>query len=178
MKIYSLRTTVDNPDAIVDFSGSADRIADYFIHNRGDGKFLQHSPLRAVAQSGYTPDALEGTDFVAASLRIPLFSSRFVEALAPMLKDEVQFHPCTVTSADREVEFHAAKILMFLDLLQSSQPRPSLGRPLLGAKYREEFDRAFLMARDTTSRARYVVSQPLRDAVEREGLRVGFAEPV
>jgi len=56
MKLYRMRTTVNHPEAMVDFEKNAGEIFAFFIMNTGDEQKIYKRKLNFVAQSGYTLD--------------------------------------------------------------------------------------------------------------------------
>lgn len=181
MTVYALRTTVQNEEAIIDFSGDTRAIADVFIHGRRDLASLS-GPLRAVAQAGYTAANLPTTDFIAASQRVPVFSKRFVETLGDALASDLEFAPCVIECEGQPFEAYAGRIRQSLSLVDASRSEyrklVSGGTTLLKAVYRSTFDAEFLIARDTESRARYVASERFKTLCEAQGLRIEFGQPV
>ena len=52
MKIYEIRSILRKRETIIMFKGKGnnDRLLDFFILNQGDGRFLQYTRLRGIAQ--------------------------------------------------------------------------------------------------------------------------------
>jgi hypothetical protein len=96
MPLYYLWTTINDEYAIVDFKDSQHRLANFFIGNQGDGKFLTYTTPAGIAQEGDTRENIGHTDYIASSISIPIFSPTFVDKLGQQLQEELSFHPCIV----------------------------------------------------------------------------------
>jgi hypothetical protein len=181
MNVFSPRTTVQDEEAIVDFSGDVKTISDCLIHGRVDPSKLS-LPLRTVAQRGYTVASLAATDLIAASIRVPIFSNRFVDVMGEALSGEMEFIACGVECEGRIVECFAGHILRELPLVDASKSEfrklISGGSMLLRAVYHSSFDSEFLIARDVESKARFVVSERFKSLCEANALNIEFGKPV
>ena len=180
MQIYSIRTTVQSEQAIIDFA-EGDAVSSCFIYDRADLNTLA-APLRAVAQRGYTPANIGTTDYISASIKVPVFSLRFHDVLGERLSEELEFFPCTVACQNVSFEFLAAKTLKALPLVDpdKSQYRTlaSGASILLRAVYRDSIDEDFLICRDTESRGRLIVSEQFRKLCASYSLDIEFGTPV
>ncbi len=175
-------TTVNHPLAIVDFKDGADRIFDYFILNKGDGKFLDFTKPVAIAQSGYNKKNITTTDFLKASIGVPVFSASFKEKMEAELKDDLEFVECTVNCQGESFTFYAGKINTHIDLVDKEKSAYRTltdgSSRLMRAVYREEFAQSFLIARDAEIKAKNVVSEDFKKLVEERGLKIGFLPAV
>lgn len=181
MNVFSVRTTVQSEEAIVDFLGDVKAISDCLIHGRTEASKLG-LPLRAVAQRGYTVANLATTDLIAASIRVPVFSPRFANVMGEALSQEMEFIPCGVECEGQTIECFAGRILKELPLVDASKSEfrklASGGSMLLRAVYHTSFDVDFLIARDVESRVRFVVSERFKSLCTAKALQVEFGRPV
>ncbi|WP_321808485.1 hypothetical protein [Burkholderia sp. BCC1993] len=181
MNIYSIRTTVQSEFAIVDFSRDPKGISNYFIHGRGDLRDLS-IPLKAVAQSGYTKSNIQATDYIAASIRVPIFSTRFQDVLGEKFSGELEFVPCVIACDGQPFQFSAGRILRSLPLIdtEKSQYRKlaSGASLLLRAVYRSEIESKFFICRDNDSHGRFVVSEAFKTLCEAHDFSIEFGSPV
>ncbi|MGK6353391.1 imm11 family protein [Parapedobacter sp. DT-150] len=175
---FNLATTVNHPLAVVDFKDGSSRLFDYFVLDKGDGRFLDFAKPTAIAQSGYTKRNITSTDFVKASIGIPIFSVDFKDKLEAELKDDLLFFECTVNCQGEAFPFYAGKVLRYISLIdrERSTFRTLSDGSSLPAKavYREDIPEPFLVARDTDFPSRFAVSTVFRKLVEAHGLKVGF----
>lgn len=182
MKVYNLLTTVNHSLAIIDVKDGSGRIFDYFILNEGDGRFLDFTRPVAIAQSGYTPSNITGTDFINASIGIPVFSARFKEQMEEELRNDLQFVECTVKCQNQDFVFYMGKITTFVDLVDRDRSAyytlTDGTRELTEAVYLEEFEQPFLIARDKEDSSRSVVSETFKKLVEDKNLRINFIPAV
>jgi hypothetical protein len=181
MKIYSVRTTVQSEEAIVDFSREVDTVSGYLIHGRGSLASM-NLPLQAIAQAGYTRSNITTTDYITASIRVPIFSTRFCDALGERLSGELEFIPCIVECEGQAFEFHAGRVLKSLPLVDTEKSEyrklASGSSLLMRAVYRTSFESSFLISRDVGSRARFVVSEEFKALCEVNALNIEFGLPV
>lgn len=182
MKLYSLLTTVNHPEAMVDLKDGSNRIFDCFVTGARPCDFLKYTKPTGVAQSGYTRENIAGTDFLQASIGVPIFSETFRQKLGATLADELELHECQIVVGREELTFHLGRVKVLADLIDRARSRfRSLtdGTPVLtGAVYREEPGADFFIARDAVNRERYVVGEKFKALAESEGLRINFGEPV
>ena len=133
----------------------------------------------ARAQGGLSAQLIENADYLAASVRIPIFSAAFVAATGAELDQDLEFHRCVVRCGDREYDdFSVARVKTILPLIDEarSRHRPAAGDgpPILTEPfYREEYADRFLIARDARFRT-LVCSPRLVKLVQSHKLRVRF----
>ena len=110
MKIYEIRSILRKRETIIMFKGKGnnDRLLDFFILNQGDGRFLQYTRLRGIAQCDMKENDLERCDFLHSFLPCPIFSQRFVEKMSSILKDVVTFYPIDIYCGDKSKMFFIA----------------------------------------------------------------------
>jgi hypothetical protein len=179
---YRLESTVVADGDVVDLHNPNGRISSFFIWDRGDDKSLAYAKPRAEAQELIRlRDVLE-TDYLRASIGVPLFSYKARTVLAGALPGEIRFYDCTVRCDDSELPFFLGKVLRYLPLVDEERSRfrtlAAGQRVLSQAVYRTDAGPDFAIARDAEFRERLVVSQRFVDLCHDEGLNVGFAEPV
>ncbi|WP_175030457.1 hypothetical protein [Burkholderia lata] len=180
MKIYALRTTVQDEEAIVDFADSG-AVSSCLIYGRDNPAGLA-VPLMAVAQHGYTRTNIVTTDYVSASVRIPIFSIRFRDLLGKRLSQELEFIPCLIKCENDSFPFFAGRTLKTLPLVdpgKSQYRKLASGTSiLLKAAYRDPPETGFLICRDVESRGRFVVSDEFRKLCGLYSLNIEFGAPV
>lgn len=179
MPVFTLYTTVNHSLAIADIKDGSGRIFNYFIPGEGDGKFLQFARPLAIAQSGYTPATILTTDYINASIGIPIFSQPFKDALEADLANDLELIACTIKCRDQELTYYMGKIktrLALVDEARSQYRQLTDGTPVLTkAVYYENFEQPFFIARDNKHPERWVVSEAFKQLVEGKGLKVGFS---
>lgn len=182
MKLYSLLTTVNHPEAMVDLRDGSNRIFNCFVTGSGSCDFLKFTTPVGVAQEGYTSGNIVGTDFLQASIGVPVFSETFKRKVGTTLSGELELHECKIIAGQKEFTFHLGRIKVLADLIDRARSRFRTlhdGTPLLsGAVYREGLGADFFIARDALNRERHVVSERFKALAESEGLRINFGEPV
>lgn len=182
MKLYSLLTTVNHPEAMVDLKDGANRIFNCFVAANGPCDFLKFTKPVGVAQEGYTSENIVGTDFLQASIGVPIFSETFKQKLGATLSDELELHECQIVAGREEFTFHLGRVKALADLIDRARSRFRTlhnGTPILSkAVYREGLGADFYIARDAVNKESYVVSEKFKALAESEGLRINFGEPV
>ena len=180
--VYNLECELDHPANRVDFKSSRDRVVDYFVYRKGDGKFLSFVTLLAVAQEGHTHATLAETDYVEGSGGIPLFSERFVDNVGNAIDTDVKFHKCIVECRGRNFQFLAGQTLQtreLVDVTRSSYHTLTDGSQILErAIYRTDISSDFLLARERTEPSRLLASKKLRELALSSGLKIRFLPPI
>ena len=168
---YELFTTVWHPDAMIDISDNDHHIFDFFISCTGNGKFLESARLTAKAQEGYTRNNITTTDYLEASIGVPVFSERFVDTLGEQVKEDVDFFECFVQCNREEFLFYVGKVKRIISNLidQENSLYMTLtdGEQILKrAIFIEQIDTPFFLARDMDFKTRWVVSEEFKDLVK------------
>jgi hypothetical protein len=159
--------------------GTSDRLRAFFVHNTGDDGFLRHTKVIARAQEGLSVRLIRDADYLAASVRIPIFSAAFVAAIGAELDQDLEFHRCVVRCQGQEYDdFSVARVKTILPLIDEARsahrPAAGDGPPILTEPFfREEFADRFLIARDARYRT-LVCSPRLVELVRSHKLRVRF----
>lgn len=179
-KLYKPISTIDNEYAIVDFKDSSGRLSNFFVYNDGDEKILNYAKPVAIAQHGFTQENIRESDFLQATMSIPIFSDRFKQKLEKILSEEVTFYECSIIVGEKEHQFYIGKLLKLVDLIdkEKSQYRKlSDGTPILSRlAYREDFNESFYIARDTENPHIYEATEAFKKLTEKENLKVNFYE--
>lgn len=182
MKVYNLFTTVHSSLAIVDIKDGSSRIFDFFLLNQDDGNLPHFTIPLAIAQKGYTPANIVTTDYLNASLGIPIFSARFKQEMEAELTGDLKFFECLIKCYHEEHRFFMGKIkthIALVDRERSSFRKSSDGSSRLAkAVYLEEFEKPFLIARDKDFRQKAVVSEGFKKLAESKNLRIHFQPAV
>ena len=182
MKIYEIRSILRKRETIIMFKGKGnnDRLLDFFILNQGDGRFLQYTRLRGIAQCDMKENDLERCDFLHSFLPCPIFSQRFVEKMSSILKDVVTFYPIDIYCGDKSKMFFIAKINNYIDLINHEKSEalklenrndlfmiPIVANENLGN---------FLIARDTKEVVFWGISEELKVIIIREKFKMKICE--
>jgi hypothetical protein len=169
-----LWTTVDDPEAVIDFTGNPRRRSVLFEAATGDDR----ARFQARAQRGYTPETLAATDFVTASTGVPVFSTRVVDRIGDALRADATFFPCAITCQGEKFEFFAARVETRTSLFDESRSvfrhLADGGRSLVKPAYRSGFDREFLLARDHHELFDLAASERFRQLATEHGLAIAF----
>lgn len=179
MTTYYLRAKVKSPAHNVVFkSGKTfDRIEEFFVagDDRPGTTFLP--PLVGELQDGARASMLPRLDYLPSFGGVPLFSEAFVQAMGDALKDEAEFHPCTVRCEQTPFSYFVARLLRKTHLLD--YPASGIGESAerFQANYlRLDLNQDFLIAREKNKLKCYVfvASDAFRTAAEECHLGIGF----
>lgn len=170
---------IDGPEAWVDFTGhdSTGEIRGWpalFEASAGDDR----ARFQARAQAGYTRETLAHTDFVNASMGVPIFSARVVEKIGKALGADATGFPCTITCQGERFGFFAARAEARTNLIDESRSLfrqlTDGSRSLPKSAYWSEFDREFLLARDHHEMFDWAASERFKRRAEQHGLAIQF----
>lgn len=157
-----------------------DRIEEFFVAGSDPAGTLFVPPLVGQLQEGVRASALPKLDYLPSFGGVPLFSPAFVRVLGEPLKDEVEFHPCTVICAQAPYEFFVARLLRRVQLLDYPASGMVEGGPRFQANcLRRDLEPDFFLAREQHELKCYVfiASERFKTAAEQHKLGIGF-EPV
>ena len=180
LKLYRITTTLDNhPDYGAKFKKDADEIFSFFRLDIGDEEKIKRRRLDFVAGEGYTLENIENTDYIDCPCAL-LFSKRFVERVGNILREELQFFPCTLTCQDVNLDWYAAKIIRSIPIIDkeaSTYRTLSDGEKMLKyVKYRGDIKEQFFLARDKESITDWIVSELFLDLCKDNDLLIHFYE--
>ncbi|MFC6100881.1 imm11 family protein [Olivibacter domesticus] len=178
IKLFTLASSINHPLATVDFMNNTDRIFDFFILDKGEGKFLDYTTPTAMAQTGYSKRNIHNSDYVKATIGIPIFSERFVESMAIELKDDLQFYKCFINCQGELFTFYLGKIIKkaeIIDLDKSDFRSLTDGsKQLVRARYSTKPLDQFHIARDFHYQTRIYVSDTFVKMIQFKGLSIEF----
>lgn len=181
MKVYKIQSTIEAEGDIFSFGGDRNgRITDYFVSNKGDGKFLSFFKPKIVAQELIKEEEVSKADFLKGDLSIPIFSTKAAEILSEKLSSEVNFYPARIFVGKKEFEFQLCKVNIYTDIIdekkseymQLSDGTQIISKPI----YRSNFDENFRIARDKKYKSRYVVSSAFIEICLSREIVIDFAE--
>lgn len=179
MKFYSLDMELRTKGALVELSDPAGRLSRYFIWNDGDGKFLNFTKSRGIAQDPLAEDDLKSLDFLQSNIDIPIFSKKAKLIFEIELPDEMEFHEITISSGLQEHLFFLAKIKTRLDLVDEARSsfRPSRGEdPIITkAAFKESISVDFGIARDSKNLEEWVVTDKFTEICRKFKLNIFFS---
>lgn len=154
-----------------------DRIEEFFVVGSDPPGTPFVPPLVGQLQEGVKASALPKLDYLPSFGGVPLFSPAFVRTLGEQLKDEVEFHPCTVICEQVPYEFFVARLLRRLPLLDYPASGMIEGGPRFQANYlRRDLEPDFFLAREQHELKCYVfiASERFKAMVEQHKLGIGF----
>lgn len=179
MTAYYLRAkTKSSAHNVVFKAGKAfDRIEEFFVVGTDPPGTAFVPPLVGQLQDGVKASALPKLDYLPSFGGVPLFSAAFVDALGEQLKDEAEFHPCTVICEQAPYAFFVARLLRRVQLLDYPASGMVEGGPRFQANYlRRDLEADFYLAREQHELKCYVfvAGERFKTAVEQHKLGVGF----
>ena len=179
MAFYELFTTVWHPDAMIDISKNDHQIFDFFVSCMGNENFLKSTKLTAKAQNGYTRSNIMTTDYLNASISVPVFSKHFVDVLGEKVKEDVDFFECFVQCQGEEFLFYVGKVKKFIPTLIDQEKSSTMTlaggkRILKRAVFNKRVITPFFLARDMEFKTRWVVSDEFRALVNANKLAINF----
>jgi hypothetical protein len=174
---YRIYSPVKCKEQYVVFSqGLQDKLAENFWLNVTRNKLDERWKIVGKAQLGLTEKILGELDYLSAFVSIPLFSERFVVALKDVLREDVDFFPCSVISnSGKRHLFYIARIHTFLDLIDHKST--DLGQklsPLSPVIFKSD-NHNFLLARDMTKKSTLFASEKLKSIVTKMKFEIGFS---
>lgn len=179
MTAYYLRAkTKSSAHNVVFKAGKTfDRIEEFFVAGGDPPGTAFVPPLVGQLQDGVKASALPKLDYLPSFGGVPLFSPAFVRSLGEMLKDDVEFHACTVYCEQAPYEYFVARLLRRQQLLDYPASGMVEGGPRFQANYlRRDLETDFLLAREQHELKCYVfvASERFKAAVEQQKLGIGF----
>lgn len=184
MTAYYLKIKAKSPAHNVVFKAGKtfDRIEEFFVTGDDPPGTPFVPPLVGELQAGVKASALPKLDYLPSFGGVPLFSGTFVAALGETLRDEVEFHPCTVHCEGQPFAYFVARLLRKLPLLDYFASGIGEGAARFPANYlRGDLVEDFLLARERHELKCYVfvASDAFKSLVEKHKLGIGFeAAPI
>ena len=180
MKIFTLRTTANGGGDIITLRDNTNRLSGYFISNRNDGKFLQHVKLQAEAQENLPSVEILKSDFLQATIGIPLFSQKARDVFTREIPEALEFHLIEIRADGHTHAFYLAKVMMSADIIdgdKSTYLTLSGGVRLIDVVVcHSTFDSEFYIARDRDHPAYLVVSEKFVKLCADNNLSIDFAD--
>ena len=181
LKLYRITSALKGSlDYMAGFKKNARDIFLFFVMDRGDEEKIRRRRLEFIAGTGYTLDNIVKTDYINCPTA-PLFSKKFVEKMGTVLKEELQFFPCTLICKNVSLDWYAARIIRRIPIIDreaSTYTTLTDGEKVLDfPKYRRDVEEKFFIARDTENIAYYVVSEQFKNLCIDNELLIGYDDP-
>ena len=159
-----------------------DKYRDYFVHNKGDGKFLNYTTLAFCTQEAYNQNNIVKEDFLdCITAPMPIFSVRFVNILNDYFVDEMKFIKCDIKCENKIFEYYIGKILktkILIDRDNSTYRQLSDGSKIIDKPcYNINMNTDdFFIARDIDHYHPFFVTDKFIDLVKKNKLKMRFKE--
>ena len=170
---------ISNSDSYIEIQGSYDRVRKIFFSDQREP--IENLELTAIAQEELTKEILLEVDYLRDLIMggIPVFSARFKEVIQPHLNGEMDFVPCKVLVKNDFYLFYAVRIntiMPIIDYEKSGHRELARGGTIIDPPIiiKEDIDPNFLIVRDAKYKSNFVVSNILKELIEKENLKVGF----
>jgi hypothetical protein len=154
-----------------------DRIEEFFVVGNDPPGTPFVPPLVGQLQDGVKAASLAALDYLPSFGGVPLFSPKFVHVMGELLKNEVEFHPCSVICEETSHEFFVARLLQRRHLLDYPSSGLGEGAGRFQSNFiRSDLDEDFLLAREQHELKCYVfvASERFKQAVEKLKLGIAF----
>jgi hypothetical protein len=178
MNLYYIHSSANVEGDVVDIQDGQRRIADYFIWNTNDGKFLKFTKARGKAQEYLTELEISTCDYLDSNISIPIFSQRARDILEEAIPDELEFHEIEIITPMKNFIYFLGKCRKYLKLLnkQASEYRPLTDGSLILSRpaYKIETAEDFFIARDSDESQIFVASQKFVDLCKKNNLKIEF----
>jgi hypothetical protein len=180
--LYNLESPLFATGDLVHLHDTKSRLAEFFIWNEGNAKFLQFVKPRAVAQERLTLSTLLTADYLRADIGIPIFSPLARTALEKHARGQIEFFECVVVCDGEDCQFFLGKVINYLPLVDrklSEFRTLALGERILSkAVFRQDVEHGFLIARDAEFCERLVVTDRFASLCRSENLNIRCEQPV
>lgn len=177
MKTYSI-INLKLDGGLIDFIDTKSRLSSFFIWNEGDGKFLNFSKPRGIAQKSLHFDKLKNSDYLPANLGIPILSKKSKEIFEKKIPSEMSFHECVIECNGSEETFFLCKIKKYLSIID--EDKSSFRTLLDGSQLLDiaayKYDESFFIARDKIFCEKLIVSQKFVDICNEEKIYIDFID--
>ena len=180
LKLYKITTTLEeHPDFTARLKNRTNEIYSFFSFNHGDVEQMKNKKIDFLAGAGYTLENIEKTDYINCSPPL-LFSERFVEKIGNELSNEVEFFPCNLICKGISLNWYAARIMRKMAIIDKEASTYSIlseGEKVIRiAKYRNDIDEKFYIARDDENIPYWVVSELFMELCKKNNLSIRFKE--
>lgn len=182
MTIYCIEPHNSNRTNLIVYQNNIDRLMGYFVYNDNDGNFLQYIKLAGVPQTIFNQDVLTARDYLKGNMCIPMFSERFVNLMASILKNEALFYPIDIINNNIHTTFYLTKILKYMDFIDYEETKNAVNEDRENGVFFSSpivFNpnlAPFLIARDKKEQFRWYVSDVFKSLCEKNRLRIKFIE--
>lgn len=180
LKLYKITTTLEeHPDFTARLKNRTKEIYSFFSFNQGDVEKMKNTKIDFVAGEGYTLKNIEKTDYINCSPPL-LFSEKFVKKIGNVLSDEVEFFPCNLICQGISLNWYAARIIRKMTIIDKETSTYSIlseGEKVIRiAKYRNDIEERFYIARDEENIPYWVVSELFMELCKNNNLLIRFKE--
>ncbi|EDW7723723.1 hypothetical protein GTR06_003174 [Salmonella enterica] len=76
---------------LINFPDNKGRLFDFFIQNKGDGRFLRYTKPRGYAQDNFSVAKIKKADYLPAIIGIPVLSEKAKNIFEKIIPDEMSF---------------------------------------------------------------------------------------
>lgn len=178
MELYYIGSSSNAKDNVVNIQDGQHRIANYFIWNTNDGKFLNFTKARGKAQEQVTESEILASDYLNSNISIPVFSKSARDVLQAAILDELEFHKIEILTSTKSVIYFLGKCRKYFQLLnkQESEYRTLTDGSLILSRpaYKIEITEDFFIARDCDESQIFVASQKFVDLCKTNNLKIEF----
>jgi hypothetical protein len=177
--LYRLAPISRSPDAKT-FYEKVFPYYDYFVNNKGDGKFLNYT-IPTLNSQWYNQNNIIKEDFLDCLIPMPIFSERFVNTLKNEFVNEIDFIKCKIKCDEKIFEYYIGKILKtkkLVDRKNSRYRKLTDGTETISewSYYMDIDTKDFLIARDTVDKFIYLVTDEFKDLVLKNKMKIKFIE--
>lgn len=180
MKLYYLNSPAKSNGDLISISDKQHRIANYFIWNKSDGKFLNFSKVIGLAQEYLTEEKILQSDYLDCNMSIPIFSKRARDTILDTLPKSMDFQEMSILSQKKELKFYAGKCLNYYNIINNDKSIYRLltdgSRILSEPVFNLEIENNFSLARDIENPQIIVASEIFRDVCRKNHLQIGFSK--
>ncbi|MCD8406222.1 hypothetical protein LNI88_11770 [Tenacibaculum dicentrarchi] len=178
--VYTLETIIKHPDALINIEDNKGRIVNFFVNNKGDGKFLNYKKVSVQVLSGYDKNNILETDFFGTALGIPLFSEIAKNILQKKLIEEMIFYQSELLINGKIINCYLGKIIKSSDIINkeksvfriSSTGSKFLVKPISN----ELINKSFFITKDIEYPTYFYVSDKFKELAENNNLNIDFNE--
>ncbi|APY71111.1 hypothetical protein J9S84_000949 [Salmonella enterica] len=106
---------------LINFPDNKGRLFDFFIQNKGDGRFLQYTKPRGYAQDNFSIAKIKKADYLPVIRGIPVFSEKAKNIFEKIIPDEMSFYECIIECDGGETIFFIGKVNDYLPLINNKK---------------------------------------------------------
>lgn len=159
---------------LINFPDSKGRLFDFFIQNKGDGRFLQYTKPRGYAQDNFSVAKIKKADYLPVIMGIPVFSEKAKNIFERKIPDEMSFYECIIECDGDETIFFIGKVNSYLPLVnndKSSYRKLSDNRNVICKPF-FDYQGTFFIARDEVYSHYLVVSGGFVEICKKENIKM------